>query len=119
MDFIPEKEREIVTALQSIISECLPDCKVKLTYNVPFYYRHSRICFIWPASVSWGGINEGVALGFSKGYLLSDEINYLEKGTRKEVYTKIFHSVEEIDKELLISFLFEAREIDEMNKTNK
>lgn len=113
LDFLPPNEFAIVEHLRSIIFEELPDCKEKLAYNVPFYYRHSRICFIWPASVPWGGVDDGVALGFCKGNLLSDEIGYLEKQDRKEVRTKTFTSEKQIEWDLLRSYLLEAKKIDE------
>ncbi|MCH8487328.1 MAG: DUF1801 domain-containing protein [Candidatus Cyclonatronum sp.] len=55
LDYLPEKEREIVEALRNLITESLPECEEKLSYNVPFYYRNSRICYIWPASFALGG----------------------------------------------------------------
>lgn len=113
LDFLPPNEFTIVEHLRSIIFEELPDCKEKLAYNVPFYYRHSRICFIWPASVPWGGVDDGVALGFCRGNLLSDEIGYLEKQDRKEVRTKTFTSEKQIERDLLRSYLLEAKKIDE------
>lgn len=118
LDFIPMEEHKIVEHLRDIIFEVLPECREKLAYNVPYYYRHSRICFVWPSSIPWGGIDSGVAIGFCKGNLLSDEINYLEKGNRKEVYTKTFSAAKEIDPDVLKSYLFEAREIDDhLNKS--
>lgn len=118
LDFIPMEERRIVENLRDIIFEVLPECREKLAYNVPYYYRHSRICFVWPSSIPWGGIDSGVAIGFCKGNLLSDEINYLEKGNRKEVYMKIFSTAKEIDPDMLKFYLFEAREIDDyLNKS--
>lgn len=111
-----EEELEITEYLREIIFKEIPDCNEKLAYNVPFYYRHSRVCYIWPSSIPWGGIDSGVALGFCKGYLLSDEISYLEKKDRKEIRTKTFSSVEQIDPELLRSYLLEAKEIDEYSQ---
>jgi hypothetical protein len=113
LDFLPQNELQIVEHLRNIIFEEIPDCKEKLAYNVPFYYRHSRICFLWPASVPWGGVHAGVTLGFCKGYLITDEINYLEKQDRKQVKTKTFTSEKQIDRDLLRSYLLEAKEIDE------
>lgn len=116
LDYLPENEKEIVLFPRAIILECLPGCKEKLAYNVPYYYRNSRICFIWPPSVPWGNVNiKGVQLGFCQGYLLRDELNYLEKGDRKQVYWKCFSSLEEIDVALVRNFLFEALEIDSMS----
>lgn len=103
-------------ALRGIIFECIPDFEERLVYNVPFYYRHSRICYLWPASVPWGGIHAGVAIGFCKGYLIPDDIGYLDKGNRKEVCTKRFTSVTQVEPELLKSYLFEAVALDEQLK---
>jgi hypothetical protein len=112
--FLPEDELKIVELLRKIIFHCIPDIEEKISYNVPFYKRHSNICYIWPSSVQWGNVkNTGVQFGFTKGYLLTDEINWLEKGNRKQVYYKIFHSLKEIDIELLKAYIFEAAYIDE------
>lgn len=66
-----------------------------------------------PASVPWGGLDAGVALGFCRGDLLSDPSGRLKKGNRKFVRSKIFLSEKEIEPRLLVSFLIEARDIDE------
>jgi hypothetical protein len=114
MEFLPEDELKIVALLRKIVFHCIPDIDEKISYNVPFYKRHSNICYIWPSSVQWGNVkNTGVQFGFTKGYLLTDEINWLEKGNRKQVYYKIFHSLKEIDIELLKAYIFEAAYIDE------
>jgi Domain of unknown function (DU1801) len=112
--FLPEDELKIVELLRKLVSHCVPDAEEKISYNVPFYKRHSNICYIWPSSVQWGNVkNTGVQFGFNKGYLMNDEINYLEKGNRKQVYWKTFHSVRDIDIELLKAYIFEAAFVDE------
>lgn len=116
LEFIPEHELKIVEVLRKIIFNTIPEATEKLAYNVPFYYRNSRICFIWPGSVPWGGTKEGVQLGFCKGFLLQDESGFLKGQDLKEVRSITFHSVSEIDAELLMSFLFEAVEIDERER---
>lgn len=114
LDYLPDREREIVDYLRELIIECIPECKEKLSYNVPYYSKHSRICFIWPASVPWGNVKmNGVQLGFCKGYLLPDDFNYLEKGNRKQVYSKTFFDIKEIDVDLLRAYLFDAVDVDE------
>ncbi len=117
-EFIPENELKIVDALRQLIFSCIPDCKEKLSYNVPFYRKYSGICFIWPSSVTWGNVKQpsAVRLGFTKGYLMRDEINYLDKGERKQVYWKDFTDIKEIDADLLKSYLFEAMLVDEQMK---
>ena len=112
-EYIPAEEATLVKYLQSLILECLPDATEKLAYNVPFYYRHSRVFYLWPASVAWGGIKAGVVFGFCRGILLEDEINYLDKSGRKEMATKTFNNITEVDADLLKAYIFEAIELDE------
>ena len=65
LDYLPEDELKIVQKLRDLIHQALPDCIEKLSYNVPYYKRHSNICFIWPSSIPWGNMKqEGVRLGF-------------------------------------------------------
>ena len=91
LEYLPDSERKLTDFLRQIILDCIPECKEKLAYNVPYYYRHSRICFIWPSSIQWGNVKkDGVLFGFAKGHLLNEDFNYLEKDNRKQVYTKTF-----------------------------
>lgn len=116
LDHLPEEELKIVTLLRRIIFDCIPDVKEKLSYNVPYYYVFSRICFIWPASVPWGNLTEGVAIGFCRGSEFLDELNYLERDGRKQVYRRIFRRTNEIDVGILKSYIFEAIMLDEQHK---
>jgi len=77
-----------------------------------FNYGKRRICLIWPASIPWGGIKSGVLFGFLQGYRLEDKDQYLNHGTNKQVYYRIFHSPDEIDPDAIISLLKEAVEWD-------
>jgi hypothetical protein len=116
-EYIPEQERIIVDVLRQIVLKHLPSyCKEKLTYNVPFFYGKRRICLIWPGSVPWGGIREGVLFGFCYGNKLKDTTHYLTHGTNKQVFYKIFHSPEEIDYEGVVALLKEAIEVDNLFK---
>lgn len=108
LDYLPEEEVEIVLFLRNIILNCM-DGKEKLAYNVPFYYRHSRICYIWPASIPRGKVEKGVAIGFCKGKLLSDDTFETTKFASKQTFT----SVKEIDVALLKQQIYEAVLIDE------
>jgi hypothetical protein len=116
-EFLPEKECIIVDVLRHIVLKNLPPyCKEKLTYNVPFYYGKRRICLIWPASVPWGGIKDGVLFGYCYGNRLKDPDNYLTHGTNKQVFYKIFHSTDEIKYNAIISLLQEAVKVDNQFK---
>lgn len=112
-DYLPEEERIITDVLRQIILENLPpNCKEKLTYNVPFFYGKRRICLVWPASVPWGGFKSGVMLGFCQGSKLKDAQRYLQHGSNKQVFYKIFQSPDQIDTEAIVSLLKEAIAID-------
>lgn len=112
-EYLPEDERLIVDVLRQIILNYLPSgFREKLSYNVPYFYGNRRVCLIWPGSVPWGGIREGVLLGFCQGNKIPDSENYLTHGTNKQVYYKIFHSVDEIDESAIAKLIKEAVEID-------
>jgi hypothetical protein len=113
LEFIPVNESRIVNALRKIVLECIPDCVEKLSYNVPYYRRNYNICYIWPPSITWDGFShEGVHLGFNYGNLLQDEIGYLERGERKQVFWKSFNDIKEIDARVLQIYLHQAALVD-------
>jgi hypothetical protein len=116
-EYIPENERIIVDVLRQIILENIPWSKEKLAYNVPYYYGNRRICLIWPGSIPWGGFRTGVFLGFCYGHLMADTENYLHHGTNKQVFYRIYHSVDEIDEQAITRLLKEAIEIDKKFKS--
>jgi hypothetical protein len=112
-ELLPENERIIVDVLRQVIIENLPKtCKEKISYNVPYFYGKRGICIIWPASVPRGGIKEGVLLGFSHGNRLNDPDAYLDRGTNKQVFYKIFRSAEEINEKAIVKLLKEALRVD-------
>jgi len=113
LDYLPEEELEIVEALRNIVVECLPECHEKLAYNVPFYYGNLRICYIWPSVIPWGGINEGVALGICQANLLekySQNLNFSNKNT---IGNLCFKSLHDINPELVVNLLLEAKRVDD------
>ncbi len=113
--FLPDDELNIVKALRQIVFSCIPDLTEKLSFNVPFYSRHRSLCFIWPAAVLWGKKKsyQGVRFGFIQGHLMSDEIGYLDRGNRKQIFYRDFLSLKEIDIEILKAYIYEAMIIDE------
>lgn len=113
LDFLPGHERIITEELRDIILQCIPGVKEKLSYGVPYYYGKKRICFIWPSSIPWGHVQKnGVLLGFCYGNLLDDELDYLEKENRKQVYMKTFLNKDEINDGLVRKYLYKAAEVD-------
>lgn len=117
-DYLPEDELKMVEILRLTIFECIPNIQEKLSFNVPFYQVNKSICFLWPSSVLWGKKKSyvGVRLGFTKGYLMVDEIGYLDKGNRKQVYYKDFISINDIKLDILKEYLFQAAILDHQFK---
>lgn len=108
LSHLPEEELTIVEFLRELVFECIPEVKEKLSYNVPFYSRRRRICYIWPASVPWGGIKEGVCFGFTKGKQMSNVDLIDTKQISKQIFTKL----RDIDVDLLREQIFEAVVLD-------
>jgi hypothetical protein len=116
LESLPENERIMVDVLRQILLDNLsPSCKEKLGHRVPFYYGTKRICVIWPAAIKGGGIKEGVLLGFCQGYKLKDKDHYLKHGTNKQVFYRIYKSVDEINEKAIINLLKEAVSLDGIN----
>jgi hypothetical protein len=113
--YLPENQLLIAEKLRELVFECVPRVEEYLSFNVPFYKRYKGVCFIWPGAVAWGSKTwDGVEFGFNSGYLLADELQYLDKGNRKQVYTKRFYRPEDIREDILRAYLQEAVELDDM-----
>jgi len=113
-EMLPVTERIIVDVLRQIILENLPPgCKEKISYNVPFFYGNKGICIIWPASIPRGGIKQGVLLGFWYGNKLNDAERYLERGTNKQIFYRIFLTADEIDEAAIVKLINEAVKVDQ------
>jgi len=110
-DNLPEEERIISNILRELIRETMPDCREKLSWGAPFYYGRKSICFVWPASIPWGKLTSGVALGFSRGRELGHE-GFLEFDDRKTIGRHVFYSPEEIDVEQVVRLLLVAMALD-------
>ena len=113
-EVIPEEERILVDILRQIVLEKLPSyCREKISYNVPYFYGKKGICIIWPAGIPRGGIKDGVLLGFWQGYRLQDEDQYLDRGTNKKIFYKVYRLPEEIDEGAIHKLLQEAIALDQ------
>lgn len=114
---ISSDERILVDALRSIILETgRGTIREKIAYNVPYFYGRHGICIVWPSGIPRGGISEGVLLGFWYGNRLRDEDNYLTHGTNKQIYYRIFTSIDPIELEPIQKLLQEAMDYDEVKK---
>ena len=57
-------------------------------------------------------IKKGVLLGFWYGNKLNDVNGYLTHGTNKQIFYKIYHTVEEVNEEEITLLLQEAVQLD-------
>jgi hypothetical protein len=113
LDYLPEDQLAITLALREILLQTIPNVVERLSYNVPYYKRFSHICFIWPGAIPWGSTTRaGVRLGFTKGYLIDDDIGYLDKGNRKQVCWHDFQTISDLDHDLITMYILMASEID-------
>lgn len=120
LDFLPEEEYELTCYLMDLIQTVLPDVRMKLSYNVPYFYGKTRICFVWPASIGWSGFKgNGVKLGFCQGSQILNSEGYLEDKDLKQIRSKIYQSIYEVPEELIKDFLFEAWEINHQGNKKK
>lgn len=113
-EVLPEDERIIVDVLRQIVRENLPErCREKISFSVPYFYGKKGLCIIWPSTIPRGGIKKGVLLGFWYGNRMNDIDNYLTHGTNKQIFYKIYYSVENIDEKAIVKLVKEAVRIDE------
>jgi hypothetical protein len=111
---LPRDEKIIVNRLRSLILETDPRIQEKLSYGVPYFFRHRRICFLWPASAipyESGKVKERtskVDFGFCYGNQLSNEQGLLLAEGRKQVYVIRLSSFSEIDEQAFQEIIQEA-----------
>lgn len=110
LDFLPEDERLLMELLREFIISEAPELKERLSFNILAYKLRRDVCFIWPASVLWGGKKtyDGVRFGFSHGNLLSDPSHYLDRSGRKQVYWRDLQRLTVTDERMLRQLLQEA-----------
>lgn len=117
-DLVPA-EYDICLRLRQLILENFPELREKFAYGAPFYHRNSRVCFLYPASLPYSGIDSGVSFGFNRGHLLSNDHGLLDMGGRKEVaYIRVLREAD-IQERVFLEILHEAVLLDEGFAKNK
>lgn len=115
LDFLPADERALMDRLREFVISEAPQLNERLSYNILAYKLRRDVCFLWPASVLWGGKKtyDGVRFGFSHADVLSDPSGYLERGTRKQVYWRDLQQFTRADERMLAQLLSQAVHMDE------
>jgi len=84
-----------------------PGIYCKLSFKIPFYYRNSWICYIYPQKKG------GIEFVFTRGKELSNEQGILEARSRKEVAGIRLKTLDDIPQESLFEVIQEAILLDE------
>jgi hypothetical protein len=101
-----DEQKETMLYLHEFLS-CFPGIHSKITYNIPFYYRKSWICYLNPVK------NQGVELAFTRGNELSNQQGVLISAGRKQVRGLIFNKESDINLSLVNEIFQEAVLLDE------
>ena len=113
LEAINPDERAICLRVRSLILENFPFLRETWAYGAPYYKGKARICFLYPSSLPYSGIENGVNLGFAKGYKLSNMQGLLEMGDRKELAYIHLLQPGTPEESLLLEILHEAVLLDE------
>jgi hypothetical protein len=114
LDAIAPVERAICQRLRYLIISHFPELKETWAYGVPYFKGHRRICFLYPASLPFSGLEAGVNFGFTRANQLSNEHGLLNLGNRKEVAYITVLSEKEIQEDLFLEILHEAVILDKL-----
>ncbi|MCF3108016.1 DUF1801 domain-containing protein [Niabella sp. CC-SYL272] len=116
-EFLPADQALLLDVLRQIAIDTLNGYgKEKMSYNVPFFYGNRSLLLIYPAAVPRGGFKSGVMFAFWYGNRLKDEAHYLEHGTNKQIYYRVYQSAGEINIAALRKLILEAIELDKTFK---
>ena len=103
--------RDLMSEVRAIIWEVIPDVEETIKFTVPFYSKTGILCYISPLKKK-----DGIYLGFTKGYLMSDESGVFAGRDRKYIRHIEFRTASDIKKKLLKEYLEEAVMFNEMKR---
>ena len=124
------EEREIASYLHDLLTQRY-SMTYKLRYRVPFYDLKKWLCYVNPqkkrtrksrkanpqlvndGTVSQKYIGGGIELCFLHGRWMEDPQGALDAKDRVQISGITYHTLEEIDEEVLMVLIGEAIEIDE------
>lgn len=88
----PEPNRKILTVLRSWVLDLGRHIEEKISNKIPYFAFFGPLCYLNPTE-------EGVELGFTKGYELTDEDRILESKGRKMVKSITFVSLTSLEEQ--------------------
>jgi hypothetical protein len=84
-----------------------PGISCKISFKIPFYYRNSWICYIYPQKKG------GIEFVFTRGHELSNDQGLLDAKGRKEVAGIMLKKLNDIPQQGLLEVIQEAILLDE------
>ncbi len=114
LDALTPPERGICLRIRGLILDNFPVLQETWAYGAPFYKGRARICFLYPASLPYSGVQVGVNFGFNRANLLSNEKGLLDFGNRKEVAYIAVLTEKDIQEDLFLEILHEAVLLDRL-----
>lgn len=109
----PKQIRDLMIVVRTIIWQTIPDVEESIKFTVPFYTRKGLLCYLSPLKK-----NDGIYIGFTKGYLMSDENGIFTGKELKQIRHLEFRKTSEIKKKLLKEYLQEAMLLNEVKRGN-
>lgn len=101
----------LMSEVRTIIRNVIPDAEESIKYTVPFYSRKGLLCYLSPLKK-----NDGMYIGFAKGYLMSDESGIFSGKYLKNIRHIEIRRASDIKKRLLKKYLIEAVLLNEMKR---
>ncbi len=103
----PPLQRTIYSLVRKIIWESIPDVEESIKYTVPFYTRKGLLCYLSP-------LDDGMYIGFAKGYLMSDSAGIFSGLDRKQIRHIVIKKKSDIKKKVLKEYFLEAMVLNEI-----
>ena len=88
----PEPKRKIMIVLRSWVLDLGHHVEEKISNKIPYFSFFGPLCYLNPT-------DDGVELGFTKGYELSDDNRVLESKGRKMVKSITFYSLTSLEEQ--------------------
>ena len=107
----PKEIRELMIIVRDAILSHIPDVEETVKFTVPFYCRKGLLCYLSPLNTK-----DGIYIGFTKGYLMSDESGIFAGKNLKQIRHIPFRKKSDIKKRILKQYLEEAVMLNELKQ---
>ncbi|MFM2229803.1 MAG: hypothetical protein RL607_1061 [Bacteroidota bacterium] len=100
----PEPYKAMMMHCMATIERCVPGIELRFRYKIPFYYlNNTPFCYLAP-----NHRKNYLDIGFSKGFQLTNQLQYLNSENRSTVKSLRYMNLEAINQKVLEAILTEA-----------